>query len=179
MEFYSRENKSVATGGVRIVRGNLEAFCDKVTHLEAENRFVLSGNPRAVQVTEKENGVRFENEVQGDQIEILFHEDVADQIVVSGSAQGKSTRIEAGNSAPQVSYVKGRTMRLLTADEQVREILVEGNATSFYHLPPDEERLGGDTNEASGDTIRFFFEDAEVSRVRICGGVVGHYRSAQ
>lgn len=179
MEVYAKENRSVAVGDVRIVRGDLEARCDSATYLEAEDRFVLSGEPRAVQVTRRDSLVRFENEVEGREMEIWFADEAASQLVVSEAAQGTSTRFEAGTAPPQVSRVGGKTMRLFTENEQVREIRVEGNATSLYHLPPDKKGRVGDINEASGDTIRFFFEDAEVSRVRIEGGVIGQFRTSQ
>ena len=179
MEFYSKQQKSIAKENVHIVRGKLEAFCDEATYFETENRFVLSGKPEATQMTEKDSVAQYKNEMKGDRIEILFRENDVTEIIVSGTAQGISTRSDDMQSPPQVSTVNGKTIRMFFIDEELRDILIEGNATSFYHLPPDEETHDQGMNEASGDSIHFFFEDGEVARVRISGGVIGHYRPTQ
>jgi len=179
LEFFAKENRSLATGHVHVIRGKLEAFCDTVTFFEAQDRFVLAGSPRAVQVTQKDTLIRYENELLGQQMEILVKDNEAAEITVSGAARAESTRLEAKRYPGQTSYANGKSVRLFAKDEQVTQIVVEGNATSLYHLPPDEGKSAGDVNEASGDTIRVFFEDGEVSRVLVCGGVVGHYRPAE
>lgn len=73
MERYLKEKRSVATGEVEIKGEDLSAFCGRATYYEDEEKIVLEGDPRLIQIKE---GNRF----QGEQI-IYYPEDERIKII--------------------------------------------------------------------------------------------------
>jgi hypothetical protein len=56
---------------------------------------------------------------------------------------------------------------------EVREVLINGNASSLYHVREKDKITG--QNSASGDTIFVSFRDNQVSSVVVYGSSKGTY----
>jgi hypothetical protein len=65
----------------------------------------------------------------------------------------------------RVNRLSGQRVTIDLADERIREITIEEQATSLYHVVEDGEFKG--INRISGDKIVLSLEDGKLRRVRI------------
>ncbi len=150
MELRSKEKRVIATQDVQLNKKRITAVCGQMIHLQPKEKLILQNNPQVVQL--QPEGA--EQTLKGDTIEITLKEGVINEVTVTGEATGKTVE----KDGEEVSQISGQQISLKFEDEQLQRIVVEGNATSVYYLfqPEDSQR---EINEASGDTVEFFFRE--------------------
>jgi len=169
LEYFIELKKGMAIGDVHILKGDLEAVCEKAELFSKEERIVLSKNPSAKTK---------DSELSGEEMEILYEENKIYKIEVCGEA--KATYKELADSLNQrynESYLAGKELYfLLGEDEKLKIVKVLNNATSLYY-PSSKDTLSQIKNEASGDSLELYFEEQKLKRITIIGGAMGSYYS--
>jgi lipopolysaccharide export system protein LptA len=143
LEVFDREDIAVATGDVVVIREGIEATCSELTYFASEERAVLLGQPV---VTEGANWIR------GDEIELIFSDNVLTEAHVTGSARGFNLDDSGGTNE-----VEGESITVRFEGESATEMIVEGGARGSYRLPragqgeEDRPEEGTPREDGAGD----------------------------
>ncbi len=163
MRFYPEENRAVASGRVKIVKGEMVTQCDSAVVIDSEKRAELYGNPMA-----RQNNVS----MAADKMLLFYTEEEVNRIGLRGSAIIQDTPSDT-LIVDRDSWVQGDSMDLYLRDNRVDSIAVGGNATSEYY-PWSVDRV--EANFVRGDEMFFVFENDSLSSVKIRGKADGVYR---
>ncbi|MFQ6091162.1 MAG: LPS assembly protein LptD [bacterium] len=165
VEVFSRDDRLVAAGDVRIEREKFVAESGRAFICNNGERVILKGNPVLRQST---------NRLTGDEIELTLEDSKVTRVQTTGRARAISTsRKDTTGERVELSELTGGEITLYLRDEEAENLVVAGNASSLYHLR--EGRGEGARNEASGDTITLFFLQGEIDRTLVVGGARGTY----
>lgn len=159
--FLKPQRRAIARKSVKIVRGDLVAYCDSAIYLPEEERAFLSINPRALQK---------QQEITGDKMELRFQKMKLYRILVTGHALARSVEDSAAN---KVNRLSGQKIIGFMAAQQLDQLWALDNARSFYYLKDERGEQG--INSASADTIRIYFVKGAVDHIAVRGGSQGIY----
>lgn len=180
MEIASGGKRAVAKGGVHIERGRFQATCEEAFYTEDEGRLILRVHPEVFQVTgdrARGESVR-RNELVGDTISVALENNAVRHVTVSGDAEAVSSLLDSagslGDRKTHRSFLKGRTISMVLDQERLTEMIVGGHAVSLYDAPPEKGKKAMRTF-STGDTIHLLFEEGNIHRVLIEGGIQGVY----
>jgi lipopolysaccharide assembly outer membrane protein LptD (OstA) len=165
--FYPDADSGIAWGHVHIVRHDGDATSEKAAFISRDEleRVVLTGAPA---------GHFRNNDVAGDTLHLFAERNELRELVSEGSA--RAVYREGSDSIGRMteSTIESRRMRLLFGDGALRELIAIGQAKSHYI--PSRGRPG-ESNIASGDTVKIAITDSIVSRVQVIAGARGTYFS--
>ncbi|MEE9271511.1 MAG: putative LPS assembly protein LptD [Candidatus Krumholzibacteria bacterium] len=163
MRFFPDDNRAIAAGRVKIVKGHTITQCDSAVLIDDEQLIELYGNPLA-----KKDNVS----MQSNRMVLHYNEDEIDRIALVGQANVTETATD-----PLVvgrdSWVKGDSMILFVRDNRLDSIRVSGHAESDYY-PRSQDRV--ERNSAEGDRMFFVFAKDSLKFVSIVGNADGVYR---
>ena len=151
MEAWGQEQRVVVTDSVRIEKGDLKGSCQKAEYRSRENVLVLEKMPVVWQ-----RGQR----MQGDRIDIRL-EGVRFQ---GGFIQGKAEIVSTDSTLEDV--LKGQQILVEARDDTIRKVIVEGQASSLYHVV-DEDDLDQGVNSVTGDRIILTFDGDRLDQVKV------------
>lgn len=161
-------NKFTATGNVEIVRGKFSAASQQVEYLRSDSLVYLRERPTLWYES---------NQIRGDSIVVGLANSTIDWLQVFGAAfsVSQSKENETDTLAPPNRYnqTTGKNITFRFEDEQLHQIVVDGNAISLYFLF-DKGKLNGVRKE-SGDKIIIDFKDGKAAFIRTLKGVEGTY----
>ncbi len=166
LEYFGDADIGIATDSVKITKGDMVATAGKAYFYREEEYVRLEETPIATIE---------ESCLEGDTILVYTAKDEVSHIRVIGSAEAEyEPSPDSLGRKGSVSILTGEWIDFYLTDEKPDSVLVVERATSFYK-PAESDTTSG-INEASGDTIRFYIEDKELSRALILGGARGNYR---
>lgn len=168
---------------VEIVKDSLRAESDYLVYDDSLEVLTMTGRPSAEHVmydTESDavSELRAESKVYGDTVRIRLVEQEIREVSVIGSALNETVWEDTTGGMYARSVLESNNMRLEIEENVITAIVAEGMAKSYYFRnPADMENAF--VNEATGDTLRFIYEDGRMVQLRISGvgggGAKGKY----
>ena len=108
------------------------------------------------------------NIITGDSMWVYLHDRKVSGVEVIGSAHNTTVSTDTTGGMYDESIIDSAALRIVMADDVISLITAEGTAESYYHkVVSDDNRMF--VNEASGDTIYFFFTEGKITQMRITG----------
>ncbi|MFC1551442.1 LptA/OstA family protein [Candidatus Latescibacterota bacterium] len=168
---------------VVIVKDSLRAESGMAVYNDSTEVVELKGDPKIWHVMS--DGVGEDNSkltansyASGDTISIHLSERKVSGVDILGNALSTTVWRDSTGAEYAKSILESTNMNLVMTDDLISGITAEGTARSYYFKDPsDTEDLF--VNEATGDTLYFFFDDGEVTQLRISGrgggGAKGNY----
>ncbi len=152
----------IARDSVRISRTDLAARCAVATFFTDQDKIVLAGEPVVW---------HGRNQLTGDTIDIRLR----DRRLYSVRVRGRAMAVSRSDSLRpnRFDQLTGRELTMYFEEGKVRQIDVEGTATSLYYLYDDATPNGA--NRSSGDRILMDFFEGQIDRIKVVRGVQGEY----
>jgi lipopolysaccharide export system protein LptA len=163
--FFQPERKATARDSVKIIRGDLVAYCDSAIYQLDQERVFLEIEPRAQQKNNQLFGSQMELDLSGMELR---------QIMVRGDAIALSVE---DSSAGKTNRLTGQEIIAFIVAQKIDQLWAYNNARSKYYLKEKEEEQG--VNVASADTIRLYFKEGELDNISVKGGSQGIYYPAE
>tara|TARA_B110000014_G_scaffold263903_1_gene262340 strand:- start:338 stop:3865 length:3528 start_codon:yes stop_codon:yes gene_type:complete len=176
--FYAKQKKEdavsyTAEGNVLIIEGERKVTCGKAIYKRKDQTTLLTINP---QVTENKQTI------SGNEIILLYKEDLIDNIYIPSKAQVK-TYVQ-GIKKQKISEIDdlksdfindlaGNSLKGFFFEGKLDSLQVEGMASTLYHVFEDSIYQG--KNIASGDTIVMQFLENNIDKIVVSGGSRGEY----
>lgn len=110
---------------VRFFRKDIQGICDSMNYKQKDSILYLVGNP----VIWSEN-----NQILGDRIDIYLNDTTVSKAHVRDYALAIQDRLQPG----QYNQISGREMTAFFEENELRRLLVEGNAESLYYLMEED-----------------------------------------
>jgi lipopolysaccharide export system protein LptA len=151
MEAWGQEQRTLVSDSVSIEKGDLKALCNRAEYFSEKQILVLNGKP----VVWKQD-----QEMCGDQIDIRLDETRFTGGIIQGSARVVST-----DSVYQ-DVLEGKMIRIEAVRDTIEKVIVEGQASSVYHIFDEESNEQG-TNTTTGDKIVLDFEGDRLKKVSV------------
>jgi lipopolysaccharide assembly outer membrane protein LptD (OstA) len=156
MRFYPSQNRAVASGRVKIIKGAMVTQCDSAVVIDSEKRAELYGSPLAQQDNVS---------MKGDRMILFYNEDEVDRIRLVGDATIRETPKDS-LVVGRDSWVLGDSMQLYLHDNHLDSLEVGGKASSEYY-PRSADRV--EANFAQGDRMFFVFRNDSLWSVKVEG----------
>jgi len=155
------------------VKDSLTSFSLYALYDDSTEVLTLTGNPeiRYVVRDEREEApseLRTVSIVRGDTIKVMMSGDAVTGAEITGSAVSTTTSVDTTGTLFDRSIVESRRMTLEMKDDYISLISAEGTARSYYHRNYAGERRMF-VNDASGDTLTFYFDGGELKEMKIFG----------
>ncbi|MDZ7338734.1 MAG: hypothetical protein ONB30_09355 [candidate division KSB1 bacterium] len=155
MEVFDAGARAVVSDSVTLTRGRLHVSCGKAEYFDDTKRILLTASPHGRYGHDRFRGVTIEVQLSGQQVRtIVVH---GDALITSPS--------DSLNPEVRVNRVTGQRVTMDVVDEQIRQMTIEEQATSLYHVVEEGEFKG--INRISGDRIVLDLEEGKLRRVRI------------
>ena len=106
--------------------------------------------------------------VTGDSIRIFVHKQKITGVEVIGSAVSTTTSTDTTGTLFDKSFIESAVMHLDMGSEYITQVSAEGTARSYYHHNKTQEN-DMFVNEATGDTLTFYFDKGKVTEMKIYG----------
>ncbi|MCR4439288.1 MAG: hypothetical protein QHJ34_08610 [bacterium] len=155
MEVFDAGARALVTDSVTLSKGRLLVSCGRAEYFDDEQKVVLTASP---------HGVYGQDHLRGTTMEVFLNGQAVRTIVVQGEALITSPS-DSLNPEARVNRLTGQRVTIQLVEEQVREMTIEEQATSLYHVVEEGEFKG--VNLISGDRILLYLEDGKLRRVRI------------
>lgn len=162
MHFYPDDNRAIANGRVKIVKGNTITQCDSAILSDSEQRVELYGAPLAQQ----------ENmSMAGDRMILHYDDENVNQIDIAGQAALRETPLDT-LVINRDNWVQGDSMQIYVHNNRLDSLRVVGEASSEYY-PGSVDKV--ERNEVTGDRMFFLFQEDSLTYVRVIGTAEGVY----
>ena len=155
-ELFDDGDRLVVTDSVYVQRGEIEAWCDTLYFIKAENAVKLANAPRVRQNRQR---------LTGNSVKLLLRDNNITGIEIVGNAIAAALVDSAVTVATPYDLLNGERMMVYVSDDKIDSVRMTGRATSFYHVI--EERVEKGLNKVLGDTLFIAFKDDEISLVRV------------
>lgn len=136
---------------VRFFREDMQGLCDSMSYVQRDSILYLVGNPVIW------NGG---NQVLGDRIDIYLN----DTTIEKAHVRDYALAIQDRQKDAQYNQISGRDMQIFFDNNELRHVLVEGNAESLYYLVENDSIgtiLGLNKTESAYLTMDFKNEELE------------------
>ncbi len=168
---------------VEFVQDSLKAFSGRAVYDDSSEVVILTDKPQVHHVMYEKNTdalseLRAESYITGDTIKISLRERKVNAVDVSGNATSSTVWTDSTDTVFSRNLLESAKMSLLMDGDYISTITAEGTASSYYFKNPaaDEKMF---VNEATGDTLRFYYTDGKITHLRISGyggsGAKGKY----
>ncbi len=154
IEAWGEDQRVVVTDSVRIEKGDLNASCRLAEYRTEEDVLILQEMPF---VWHRDQHMR------GDRIDILL-----DELDFKGSViQGNAEIISKDSTYEDI--LKGRQITIEASRDTIRKVVIEGQASSVYHVfdEEQEERQEQGINTVTGDRLILTFDGDRLDRVNV------------
>ena len=117
--------------------------------------------------------LRAESYVTGDTIMVYLKDRKVSGVDVVGNALSKTVWTDNTEALYARNILESAKMRLAMENDMISMVTAEGTASSYYFRSPTmEENMF--VNQATGDTLYFFYDSGKLTQLRILGfGGVG------
>ena len=163
MEAWGDSQRVVVTDSVRIVKGDFTASCERTEYLSETDLLILQESPV----------VRHrQQEMRGESIDIHL-----DEIQLRGGEIKGHAEIVSKDSTYE-DVLSGEIIRFEVSEDTIRSVIIQGQATSIYHVLDEETQEQG-VNTVTGDRIVLTFDGEKLARVRVesdPGQCTGQYK---
>ncbi|HUV37544.1 MAG TPA: putative LPS assembly protein LptD [Patescibacteria group bacterium] len=164
MYFHVEDEIGVATGDVKMNKGETHAECDSALVRNNEMLIELYGEPRAY------NGT---SGMTGRTMRIRYNERGVEQVVITDDGR-LTEKPPPGSSWREDSWIEGDSIIIHINEERVDSVGIIGNSRAMYY-PVEGDMKKVSNNFSTGDTMFFRFRGRELSYVRIAGKSTGVY----
>lgn len=134
----------------KFYRNDIQGMCDSLSYNFADSIISLFNDP----VLWSE-----ENQLTADTIFIYSSNNQISRMRLSNAAF-----IISIDDTLQFNQIQGRDMTALFTDNELRTVLVDGNARTIYYLRDEDESLVG-INKAESSNMKIWVEDNELKRI--------------
>lgn len=110
---------------VRFYREDMQGVCDSMNYVQKDSILYLMGNPVIWNKS---------NQILGNRIDVYMNDSTVDKAHVRDYALAIQDRQTAG----QYNQISGRDLKAFFEEEELRHVLVEGNAESLYYLVEED-----------------------------------------
>ncbi len=155
------------------LQDSLRAYSDYASWDDSTEVLLLTDNPRIeyrVRDTRDDapSALSTLNTVTGDSIRVDIRDREVQGAVISGSATSVTASVDSSGAPYDKSVIESMIMRLLMEDGAISEVTAGGTAQSYYfrNYAGDDWKF---TNNASGDTLTFFFDEGSLAEMKIYG----------
>ena len=154
IEAWGEDQRVVVTDSVRIEKGDLNASCRQAEYRTEEDVLILQEMPV---VWHRDQHMR------GDRIDILLDE----LDFKGGLIQGNAEIISKDSTYEDV--LKGRQITVEASRDTIRKVVIEGQASSVYHVFDEEreDRQEQGINTVTGDRLILTFDRDRLDRVNV------------
>ena len=179
-----KEDKTIRLwNNVEILKDSLRATSGRAIYNDSTEVVILTENPQTWHVMYEIHGdavskLRADSYVTGDTIKVYLHERKVSGVDVVGNALSTTVWTDSTDAVYARSILESAKMNLTMKEDMISRITAVGTASSYYFRNPsykDEIFL----NEATGDTLSFYYVDGKISQLRISGkgggGAKGKY----
>lgn len=153
MEIFDAGARAVVSDSVTMSKGRLRVHCGRAEYFDEAHKVVLTGAP---------HGSHGQDHLRGKSMEVFLNANEVQRIVVYGEALITSPS-DSLNPEIRLNQLSGQRVTIDLADEQIRNITIEEQATSLYYVVEEGEYKG--INRISGDRIELSLQDGKLRRV--------------
>ncbi|MBN1352943.1 hypothetical protein JXJ21_26370 [candidate division KSB1 bacterium] len=147
--------RALVKENVRINKDSTEAHCGEAEYIRELNKFILRDQPHVWQKRQ---------ELFGDTIEIYIKDQFLEQVHVSGNANIISD-VDSLILPHRKDRLSGQRMEIFSPENEIEKIIIENQATSWYHVVEDGSYKG--LNKVIGDKLSLFIAGNEIKRILI------------
>lgn len=168
---------------VKVIKDSLNAFSGRAVYHDSTEVVTLTDMPEVHHVMyerhrDAPSKLRAESYATGDTIKIYLQERKVKSVDVIGNAFSRTVWTDSTDTVYARSILESAKMRLTMENGMISMVTAEGTASSYYFRnPSDVETMF--VNEATGDTLCFFYDNGRISKLRISGygggGAKGKY----
>ncbi len=183
LEILSEDKIVRLWSNVEVIKDSLKAVSGRAVYHDSTEVVILTGTPEVHHVMYERHGdasskLRAESYVTGDTIKVYLQERKVKSVDVVGNAFSRTVWTDSTDAVYARSILESAKMRLTMEDDLISMVTAVGTASSYYFWnPPEEETMF--VNEATGDTLYFFYKNGRISQLRISGygggGAKGKY----
>lgn len=155
MELAGQGDLALVSDEVRIVSDSTEATCGIAEFWRKQNKVILRLEPEVLQDGQI---------MRGDSIELFFEQQELELVRVCQHAEIIS-RVDSIDTVERWNKLSGQYMTIYIKNRQIEKIIVENQATSWYHIIEDQKYKG--LNKVTGDQLNLFLADGKLWRIRI------------
>ncbi|MBN1480618.1 hypothetical protein EH223_20930 [candidate division KSB1 bacterium] len=155
-QMFDDGERFLVTDSVRVLRGEIEAFCDSLEYFQEQSIIKLSNSPRVHQKRQY---------LTGQSVSLLMRESDVKAIHIVGHAIASSIVDSAITTPVPYDLLSGQDMMVYVTDEKIDSVLIQEQATSYYHVIEDGEEKG--LNKVLGDALFIRFQQDTLSSVRV------------
>ena len=155
-QMFDDGERFLVTDSVRVIRGEIEAFCDSLEYFQEESIIKLANSPRVHQNRQY---------LTGNSVSLLMEESDVKAIHIVGDAIATSTVDSTIVTPVPYDLLSGQDMMVYVTDEKIDSVLITERATSYYHVIEDGEEMG--LNKALGDQLFIRFVNDTLSQVKV------------
>lgn len=140
---------------------------------DESERLTLTGDPTiryAVVDTrdEADSELHTVSVVTGDTVHVSISDRKIIGAVIAGSATSTTSAVDSAGALFDRSIIESASMTLEMTDDHISRIIAGGTAQSYYHRNgTDDEKMF--VNQASGDTLMFYFDAGKLAEMTIFG----------
>lgn len=155
-QMFDDGDRFLVTDSVRVVRGEIEAFCDTLEYFQEQSIIKLENSPRVHQDRQY---------LTGRSVSLLMEESDVKGIHIVGNAMAASTVDSTVSTTVPYDLLSGQDMMVYVTDEKIDSVLIKERATSYYHVLEEGQVKG--LNKALGDELFIRFKEDTLSLVRV------------
>ncbi len=155
IELFNSGDRIVISDSVHITHSNGQATCDHAEYFKKDNRLVLKESPVVWQRHDR---------MSGHEIELFFRKKELQRVVIHEQAL-VSSPVDTTRLDGQMNRLLGDRITLMIDDNGLNEVLVEGKATSYYHILEDGDYKG--MNKIIGDVITMQLANGKIQNITI------------
>jgi|GEM_PF-1169052 len=148
------------TGEVRLFRKDIIATADTLFHQPDSNVTLLTGSPHIL---------REGDELSGDNVRLEYEKSEWKQIIVTGSAEGRS---ESKPGDPHRNVLSGQKIEIIAINDSTSQVRITGSAKGVYHLWDEKDNYQG-VNQSAADSILIVMVNKKTERVVLTGRTNG------
>lgn len=140
---------------VRFYREDIQGVCDSMNYVQRDSILYLTGNPVIWNKS---------NQILGNRIDIYLNDSTVDKAHVRDYAFAVQDREQAG----QYNQISGRDLKAFFKENELRHVLVEGNAESLYYLvEEDSARTIIGLNKTESAYLSMDFLNDELQKLKL------------
>jgi lipopolysaccharide export system protein LptA len=151
IEAWGKEQKIIVSDSVSIKKGKLHAFSKRAEYRSEVERLILQDLPVVFHQDQK---------MRGDTIKIDLQDVRFKEGIINGNASIVWTDSIYENT------LKGRSIHIENWEDSTRQIIIEDQAESLYHVLYEKDTEQG-MNSMTGDRISLFFRDNQLEWIKV------------
>jgi len=151
MEVWADEERATVTDSIRIRKGPMSARCQYAEYRADQEELLLAVRPVVFHQ---------QHEMSGDTIRVYLEDVHLKGVLLQGQAH-----VVSSDSIYQ-DLLEGALITVNAVRDTIREVIVEHQARSFYHIRDEDETVQG-ANDVTGDRIVMSFGSGKLETVLV------------